>query len=103
MEHKQHTNPFAQSAHEKAQGAIDQATNVRATAAEKVRESHEKSHREAYLIDDAGTKRCSVCKLAFDTDVKPSLTVAFTKHVSGIQQPEQNMNQAAAPRVDEKS
>jgi hypothetical protein len=36
----------------------------------------------AHLIELGGVKRCSVCKLAFNANSKPSLSRAFRKHVT---------------------
>jgi hypothetical protein len=41
------------------------------------------------LINDGSIMRCSVCKLPFDPEVKPSLTVAFTNHLSEAPKPAQ--------------
>ena len=53
----------------------------------------------AHLFDDHGVKRCSVCKMPFPPDVKPSMSVAFAQHVLKAHQPGQtseDVNQAAA-------
>ena len=34
-----------------------------------------------HLIDDRGAKRCSICKMPFRPDAKPSLSTAFAEHV----------------------
>lgn len=39
------------------------------------------SEPQPRLIDDRGTKRCSVCKMPFQPDAKPSVHVAFAEHV----------------------
>ena len=105
MENKNPVNPFAQDAHEKAQAAIDHATEVRTRTAEELRKKHaEKALREAHLIDDGQLKRCSVCKYPFSSDVKPSLTVAFAEHLLKAHAPGQTsegFNQAAARIVRE--
>jgi|SRR5271157_3064959 len=104
MENKKRFDSYAQDTHEKAQAAIDHATEVRTTAADELRKKHEKAHREAHLIDDGGIMRCSVCKFPFDLGVKPSLTVAFTEHLFKADQTGQrteDANQAAARIVRE--
>ena len=102
MEYKKPFESLAQDAHQKAQAAIDHATEVRTGAAEELRKKHaEKAPREAaHVIDDGGILRCSVCKFPFDPDVKPSLSAAFTEHLFKAHKPGQtseNANQAAAP------
>jgi hypothetical protein len=90
MEYKKPFESFTKDAHEKAQAAIDHATEVRTGAAEELRKKHaEKTAREPNLIDDDGVMRCSVCKFPFDSDVRPSLTVAFTEHLFKAHKPGQ--------------
>ena len=79
---------FGQDAHAKAQAAIDHAREVREKAEEELRKKHaEKVLHDARVIDDGGVMRCSVCNFRFDPDVKPSLSVAFTEHLSKAHKP----------------
>jgi hypothetical protein len=82
MEHKKPFDAFSQSAHEKAQAAIDHATEVRRGAAEELRKKQaEKTARGPHLIADGNLERCSVCDHPFPADVKPSMSVAFADHL----------------------
>ena len=82
MEHKRPFDAFSQIAQEKAQAAIDHATEVRIGAAEELRKKHaEKMAREPHLIADGDLERCSVCGCPFPEDVKPSMSVAFADHL----------------------
>ena len=47
-----------------------------------------------HLIDYQGAKRCSVCKMPFPTDVKPSLSTAFAEHVVKAHRPGQTSKDA---------
>jgi hypothetical protein len=59
MEHKKSFDSFAQEAHEKAQAAIDHATEVRTRAAEELRKKcADKSLPEAHLVDNGEVMRC---------------------------------------------
>jgi hypothetical protein len=96
MEHKKPFESYAKDAHERAQAAIDHATEVRTGAAEELRKKYaEKTAREPNLIDDGGVMRCSVCKFPFDSDVKPSLTVAFTEHLFKAHKPGQTSEEVS--------
>ena len=86
MEYKKPFDAFAQSAHEKAQAAIDHATEVRIGAAEELGKKHaEKTAGEPQLIADGNLERCSVCGYPFPADVKPSMSVAFADHLRKAQ------------------
>jgi hypothetical protein len=78
MEHKDyHANPFAQTAHDKADIAIDHAREVRETKiADRARDK-----TEPRLIADGNLQRCSVCGHPFHADVRPSMSVAFAEHL----------------------
>jgi rubrerythrin len=80
MEYKKPFDSFAQSAHDKAQAAVDHATEIRIGAAEGLRKKHaEKTSREPHLIADGNLQRCSVCGYPFEADVHPSMGVAFAE------------------------
>ena len=86
MEHKEPFDAFSQRAQEKAQAAIDHATEVRIGAAEELRKKHaEKTAREPHLIADGNLERCSVCDHPFPADVKPSMSVALADHLRKVQ------------------
>jgi hypothetical protein len=70
-------NPFAQSAHDKAQDAIDHAREVR----EQNIADRGKGKGEPRLIADGNLQRCSVCGYRFQADKKPSMSVAFADHL----------------------
>jgi len=40
-----------------------------------------------HLFADGDLKRCSVCGHPFDPDVKPSMSVAFSDHLSKAHRP----------------
>ncbi len=105
MEHKKPFDSFAREAHQKAQAAIDHATEVRTRAAEELRKKYaDKSIPEAQLVDYGDVMRCSVCEFPFDPDIKPSLSVAFREHLFKAHAPGQTsegLNQAAARIVKE--
>src|SRR5271167_3522136 len=95
MEHKKPFDSFAQEAHEKAQAAIDHATEIRTRAAEELRKKYaDKSLPEAHLVDNGDVMRCSVCEFRFDPDVKPSLSVAFREHLFKAHAPGQTSDVA---------
>src|SRR5271166_5422544 len=104
MEYKK---PYDQveAGHKKAQDAIDHATEVRIGVAEELRKKHaKKAAQEAHLIADGDLKRCSVCGYPFPADVHPSMSVAFSDHLSKAHKPGQtneDFNQAAARVVRE--
>lgn len=86
MEYKKPSGAFSRSAQEKAQAAIDHATEVRIRAAEELRKKHaEKTAGEPHLIADGNLERCSVCGYPFPADVKPSMSVAFADHLRKAQ------------------
>jgi len=86
MEHQDHrANPFAQTAHDKADAAIDHAREIR----EKGIADRAGNKTEPRLIADGNLQRCSVCGYPFQADVKPSMTVAFAEHLSNAHPPEQ--------------
>jgi hypothetical protein len=79
MEYKK---PFDQSEdrHKKAQDAIDHAREVRE---KKVAGLGEKK-AEPRLIADGDLQRCSVCGHQFESDVQPSMSVAFADHLCKV-------------------
>jgi hypothetical protein len=82
MEHQKPFDAFSRIAQEKAQAAVDHATEVRIGAAEDLRKKHaEKTAREPHLTADGNLERCSVCGYPFPADVKPSMSVAFADHL----------------------
>ena len=105
MEYKKPFDSYSQIAHEKAQAAIDHATEVRTGAAEELRKKHaEKTAREPHLIADGNLQRCSVCGYPFPADVHPSMSVAFADHLlkaHKLGQTSEDVNQAAARTVRE--
>ncbi len=103
MEYKK---PFDQlyDPHKKAQDAIDHATEVRTGEAELRKKRAEKKSGDPHLIADGNLQRCSVCGFPFDSDEKPSMSVAFAEHLSKAHKPGQtneDVNQAAARIVRE--
>lgn len=94
MEHKDHrANPFAQTAHDKADAAIDHAREVREN---KITDSA-RNKLEPCLIADGSLQRCSVCGYSFPADVHPSMSVAFAEHLMKAHKPGQtteDFNQA---------
>jgi hypothetical protein len=79
MEHKERANPFAQTAYDKAEGAIEHARQVREQKIAALGK-----HRvvaEPRLIADGALERCSVCGYSFPADVHPSMSVAFAEHL----------------------
>ena len=100
MEHTKPFDSFAQDAHDKAQDAIDHAREVR----EQRIADGKKSASEPRLVADGSLKRCSVCGYPFQSDEKPSMSVAFADHLSRAHEPGQtseDKNQAAARIVRE--
>jgi len=100
MEYKK---PFDQlhDPHQKAQDAIDHATEVRK---ERLAHLGDKAPRSPHLVSDGNLQRCSVCGYPFEPDVQPSMSVAFAEHLSKAHQPGQtseDANQAAARVVRE--
>jgi hypothetical protein len=102
MEHKKPFESFAKDAPEKAQAAIDHATEVRTGAAEELRKKYaEKTAREPHLFSNGDLLCCSVCGHPFDPDVKPSVSGAFADHLLKDHKPRQtseDVNQAAAQK-----
>jgi hypothetical protein len=99
MEHKKPFQSFAQEAHNKAQAAIDHATEVRTGEAELRKKRVEKASRYPRLIVGGNLKRCSVCGYPFPEDIRPSMSVAFAEHVLKAHKPGQaseDVTQAAA-------
>jgi len=85
MDYKEPTrNPFAQSAHDKAQEAIDRAREIR----EQTLAVRGKTKAEPHLIPDGKLLRCSVCSYPIQPDEKLSVTVAFAKHLLSAHPPE---------------
>jgi hypothetical protein len=100
MEHKESGNPYAQSAHDKAQDAIDHARQVRETRIA----DRGKGKTDPHLIADGKLQRCSVCSYPFSVDENPSITDAFAVHLAKAHRPGQtseDVNQAAAGIVRE--
>ncbi len=100
MEYKK---PFDQlyDPHKKAQDAIDHAREVRE---EKIAHLGKKANAVPRLIADGSLQRCSVCGYPFESDVQPSMSVAFADHLSKAHKPGQtteDFNQAAARVVRE--
>jgi hypothetical protein len=86
MEHEGHrTNPFAQTAHDKAEAAIDHAREVR----EKKITDSARNTAEPRLIADGNLQRCSACGYPFPADVRPSMSVAFAEHLMKAHKPGQ--------------
>jgi hypothetical protein len=77
-------NPFAQSAHDKAQEAIDRAREIR----EKKLAGRGKSKAEPRLIAEGNLLRCSLCSYPIQPDEKPSVSVAFAEHLLSAHPPE---------------
>jgi len=94
MEHKDHrANPFAQTAHDKADAAIEHAREVR----EKKIADSARNKTEPRLIADRNLQRCSVCGCPFPADVHPSMSVVFAEHLMKAHRPGQtteDFNQA---------
>ena len=92
MERKGRFDPFAQTAHEKADVAIEHARQVREKAEEdrRRRQAEIVSRSEPRLIRDGNLERCSVCGHPFDADVKPSMSVAFAEHLRTAHKPGQS-------------
>lgn len=63
--------------HKKAQDAIDHAREVR----EQKIADRDKNKTEPRLIADGNVQRCSVCGYRFESDVQPSMSVAFADHL----------------------
>lgn len=100
MERKDHANSFALTAHDKADAAIDHARQVR----EKRIADQDKNKSEPRLIADGDLQRCSVCGYPFESDVQPTMSVAFAEHLRKAHKPGQtseDFNQAAARVVRE--
>jgi hypothetical protein len=56
------------------------------------------------LIDYQGARRCSICKMPFSPDAKPSIHEAFAQHVINAHKPGQtteDFSQAAARAAKE--
>ena len=98
----EHNKPFdLYDPHKKAQDAIDHATEVRK---ERLAHLGDKAPRSPHLIADGNLQRCSVCGYPFAPDVQPSMSVAFSDHLSKAHKPGQTtegVNQAAARIVRE--
>ena len=71
--------------HKKAQDAIDHAREVR----EQKITDRGKDKKEPDLIADGNLKRCSACGYPFQSDEKPSMSVAFAEHLRKAHQPGQ--------------
>lgn len=85
MEHKDHrANPFAQTAHDKADAAIDHAREVREKKIADLARNN-----EPCLIADGNLQRCSACGYPFPADVRPSMSVAFAEHLMKAHKPGQ--------------
>jgi hypothetical protein len=77
-------NPFAQSAYDKAQDAIDRARDIR----EKRIADRGKGKGEPRLIAEVELLRCSLCAYSIQPDEKPSVSVAFAEHLLSAHPPE---------------
>ena len=77
-------NPFAQSAHDKAQDAIDRARDMR----EKRIAGRGKGKAEPRLIAEGELLRCSLCAYSIQPNEKPSVSVAFAEHLLNAHPPE---------------
>ena len=77
-------NPFAQSAHDKAQEAIDRAREIR----ERNIADRGRSKAEPHLIAEGKLLRCSLCSYPIQPDEKPSVSVAFAEHLLSAHPPE---------------
>jgi hypothetical protein len=85
VEHKDRANPFAQTAHDNADAAIDHDREVR----EKRIADQGKNRAEPRLIADGTLQHCSVCGYPFKPDVRPSMSVAFADHLRQYHKPGQ--------------
>jgi len=85
MERKDRANPFGQSAHDKANAAIEHARDVR----EKRIADQDPNKAEPRLIADGDLRRCSVCGHPFESDVQPTMSVAFAEHLRKAHKPGQ--------------
>ena len=108
MERKERFDPSAQTAHDRADAAIEHARQVRekAEADLRRRQAERASRSEPRLIRDGNLERCSVCGYLFDADVKPSMSVAFAEHLRKAHQTVQrteDANEAHARTVVEAS
>jgi hypothetical protein len=56
---------------------------------QKVHQQSATKRREPHLIEYQGATRCSVCKMPFPPDAKPSQNVAFAEHVLKAHRPGQ--------------
>jgi len=52
-----------------------------------------------HLIDYQGTRRCSICKMPFPPDVKPSQDEAFVTHVRKAHRPGQTTEDSSQAAV----
>jgi hypothetical protein len=78
MEYKK---PFDQlyDPHKKAQDAIDHAREVRENRIAEL--GLKKAESGPHLIADGALRRCSACGYPFQSDEKPSISVAFAAHL----------------------
>jgi hypothetical protein len=63
--------------HKRAQDAIDHAREMR----EGRLANRGTNKAEPILIADGNLLRCSICRYPFQSDEKPSISVAFAKHL----------------------
>ena len=84
MEYKQ---PFDQlyDPHKKAQDAIDHAREVRENRIAEL--GSKQAQSEPHLITDGTLRRCSACGYPFQSDEKPSMSVAFAAHLLKAHKP----------------
>jgi hypothetical protein len=96
MERKARFDPFAQTAHDKADAAIERARQNREQAAADLRrrQAERTSHSEPCLVRDGNLERCSVCGHPFADDVRPSMSVAFAEHLNKAHRPAQGAEDA---------
>jgi rubrerythrin len=77
-------SPFdLEDPHKKAQDAIDHAREVR----ELKIADRDKYKKDPRLTADGNLMRCSVCGYPFQADEKPSMSVAFARHLMKDHQP----------------
>ena len=84
MERKQPAQSlFAQNSQDKAQDVIDRARDIE----ERNIANRGMSKDEPHLIADGKLLRCSLCSYPIQPDEKPSVSVAFAKHLLKAHQP----------------
>jgi hypothetical protein len=96
MEPKEFVNPSAQSAHDKAQEAIDRARGIR----EGKLADRTKVKTEIRLIADGNLQRCSACGYPLSAYLDSSISAAFEEHLRSAHPPAQESEeqQESAPK-----